>query len=127
MADAGERTLYERLGGYDGICAATDDLLARVQNDPQLKAYWKGTSKDILRRGRQLVVDFMVSAAGGPAYYTGRDMTSSHAGMQISGSDWQVFMKHASDMLEHFQIPDRETSEVLAFLDSLKPEVVETA
>ena len=127
MADAGERTLYERLGGYDGICAATDDLLARVQNDPQLKVYWKGTSKDILRRGRQLVVDFMASAAGGPAYYTGRDMTSSHAGMQISGSDWQVFMKHASDMLEHFQIPDRETSEVLAFLDSLKPEVVETA
>lgn len=127
MAEAAERSLYERLGGYDGICAATDDLLARVQNDPQLKPYWRGTSKDVLRRGRQLVVDFMVSAAGGPAYYTGRDMTSSHAGMQISDSDWQVFMQHASAMLAHFNIPDRETGEVLGFLDSLKPEVVETA
>ena len=74
-----------------------------------------------------MVVDFMVSAAGGPAYYTGRDMKASHEGMQISESDWQVFMGHSSDMLEHFQIPDRETSEVLAFLESLKVEVVETA
>jgi len=127
MADAVARSLYERLGGYDAICAATDDLLARLQNDPQLKIYWRGTSKDVLRRGRQLVVDFMVSAAGGPAYYTGRDMKASHEGMQISESDWQVFMRHSSDMLEHFQIPDRETNEVLGFFESLKPEIVETA
>src|SRR5918998_847518 len=87
MAEAGDRSLYERLGGYDAICAATDDLLARLQSDPQLKPYWKGTSKDVLRKGRQLVVDFMVSAAGGPAFYNGRDMKTSHEGMQISESD----------------------------------------
>ena len=127
MADAGDKSLYERLGGYDAICAATDDLLARLQNDPQLKPYWKGTSKDVLRKGRQLVVDFMVSAAGGPAYYNGRDMKVSHEGMQISESDWKVFMQHSADMLENFQIPDRETSEVLGFFESLKPEIVETA
>jgi hemoglobin len=127
MADAGEKSLYERLGGYDAICAATDDLLARLQNDPQLKGYWKGTSKDVLRRGRQLVVDFMASAAGGPAYYTGRDMKTSHEGMQISERDWQIFMQHSAAMLEHFEIPSRETGEVLAFLDSFKPEIVETA
>jgi hemoglobin len=74
-----------------------------------------------------LVVDFMVSAAGGPAYYTGRDMKVSHEGMQISESDWQVFMQHSSAMLAHFNIPDRETSEVLGFLESLKPEVIEAA
>jgi hemoglobin len=127
MADGAERSLYERLGGYDAICAATDDLLARVQNDPRLKDYWKGTSKDVRRRGRQLVVDFMVSAAGGPAYYTGRDMKIAHEGMQISEGDWEIFMQHSADMLEAFKIPARETGEVLGFLDSLKPEVVETA
>ena len=127
MADASEQSLYERLGGYDAICAATDDLLARLQKDPQLKGYWKGTSKDVLRKGRQLVVDFMVSAAGGPAYYNGRDMKTSHEGMQISERDWEIFMQHSADMLEQFQIPARETGEVLGFFDSLKPEIVETA
>jgi hemoglobin len=127
VAETAAPSLYERLGGYDAICAATDDLLARLQSDPQLKDYWKGTSKDVLRKGRQLVVDFMVSAAGGPAYYNGRDMKTSHEGMQISESDWQVFMRHSADMLKHFQIPSRETGEVLGFFESLKPEIVEQA
>ena len=29
-------TLYERLGGYDGIAAIVDDLLPRLLGDPQL-------------------------------------------------------------------------------------------
>ena len=37
VAAVTDRPLYERLGGYDAICAATDDLLARLQADPQLK------------------------------------------------------------------------------------------
>jgi hemoglobin len=127
MADAAERSLYERLGGYDAICAATDDLLGRLQSDPQLKDYWKGTSTDIRRRGRQLIVDFMVEAAGGPAYYVGRDMKTSHAGMQINESDWDVFMQHSTNMLDHLQVPSREKGEVLGFLASLKDEVVERA
>jgi hypothetical protein len=31
-----ERSLYERLGGYDAIAAVADDLLPRFQADPQL-------------------------------------------------------------------------------------------
>ena len=72
--DGAGKSLYQRLGGYDAICAATDDLLGRLQSDPQLKDYWKGTSYDARRKGRQLIVDFLVEAAGGPAFYTGRDM-----------------------------------------------------
>ena len=122
---AAEESLYERLGGYDAICAATDDLLGRLQSDPQLKDYWKGASHDNRRKARQLVVDFMVEAAGGPAFYTGRDMKTSHAGMQISESDWQVLMRHAAATLDHFEVPAREEEEVLAFFTTLKGEIVE--
>src|SRR5690349_20878542 len=72
--ETAEQSLYQRLGGYDGVAAASDDFLARLQSDPRLKDYWKGSSLEVRRRGRHLVVDFMVEAAGGPAYYTGRDM-----------------------------------------------------
>jgi hemoglobin len=119
-------SLYERLGGYDAIAAATDDLLARLQADPQLGGYWKGASHDNRRRARQLIVDFMTEAAGGPAFYTGRDMKTSHAGMGISGSDWDAFLGHARATLDHFGVGERERGEVLAFLESLKGDVVET-
>ena len=84
------KSLYERLGGYDAIAAVTDDLLARLLGDPQLGVFWKGHSENSLRRDRQLVVNYMCEAAGGPVFYTGRDMQTSHKGLGISASDWEI-------------------------------------
>jgi hemoglobin len=125
MSETKVESLYHRLGGYDAIAAATDELLARLQSDPQLGGYWKGASTDNRRHARQLIVDFMVEAAGGPAYYTGRDMKLSHDGMHINVSDWDVFMHHSAATLEHFGVPAGETGEVLAFFESLKADIVE--
>ena len=126
MVDASPQSLYQRLGGYDAICAASDDLLARLQGDPQLRDYWKGASASNRRKARQLIVDFMTEAAGGPAYYTGRDMKTSHEGMGISASDWDVFMRHSAATLAHFGVPEPETREVLGFFTSLRGEIVES-
>jgi hemoglobin len=120
-----DQSLYKRLGGYDPIAAAVDDLLARLHSDPQLGGYWKGTSSDSHRRDRQLIVDFMVEAAGGPVFYTGRDMKTSHVGLAISENDWQVFMLHAAATLDTSAVPAKEKDEVLAFLTALKGEIVE--
>lgn len=125
MSEGTEQSLYHRLGGYDAIAAATDDLLVRLQSDPQLRDYWKGASHANRRQARQRIVDFMVEAAGGPAYYTGRDMKQSHAGMRIDEADWAIFMRHASGTLEHLDVPERETADVLAFFAGLKGEIVE--
>ena len=118
-------SLYQRLGGYDAVAAATDDLLGRLQADPQLRDYWKGASHDNRRRARQLIVDFLVEAAGGPAFYTGRDMKTSHAGMGISQADWDIFLGHTRAMLNHLGVGERERDEVLGFLASLKADVVD--
>ena len=120
-----QATLYQRLGGYDAIAAATDELLARLMADPLLRDYWKGASSDNRRHARQLIVDFMVEASGGPAYYTGRTMQLSHDGMHINAADWEAFMRHSADTLDHFGVTDPERVEVLAFFTSLEPDIVE--
>ena len=125
MTETTPESLYQRLGGYDAIAAATDDLLARLQADPQLGGYWKGASNDNRRHARQLIVDFMVEAAGGPAYYTGRSMKTSHEGMHIDERDWDAFMRHAAATLDHFAVPAPEKEEVLAFFTGLKADIVE--
>jgi len=122
-----DRTLYERLGGYDGIAAATQDLLGRLFADPQLGVYWKGKGEDGKKRDVQLIINYMVSAAGGPLYYTGRDMKLSHRGLGIGEGEWQSFMRHAQATLRRFEVPERETAEVLAFFTSLKGDVVEAS
>jgi hemoglobin len=125
MEAVATQSLYQRLGGYDAIAAATDELLARLQADPQLRDYWKGASNNNQRKARQLIVDFMVAAAGGPAYYTGRDMKLSHEGMHIDDSDWAAFMRHAADTLDHLGVVSPEKDEVLAFFATLEAEVVD--
>ena len=120
-------SLYERLGGYDAIAASVDDLLQRLFSDPQVGVYWKGHSHDSKRRERQTLVNYMCQAAGGPVIYNGRDMKTSHAGLGISESDWQVMAGHLITTLETFNVPEQEKQEVLAFVASLKGDIVEHA
>ena len=127
MGQATGQSLYQRLGGYDAVCAATDDLLGRLQADPRIRDYWKGLSTANKRKARQRVVDFMVEAAGGPAYYVGEDMKAAHTGMGISEGDWAIFMEHAAATLDHFEVPDAEKNDVLGFFTSLKGEIVEAS
>jgi hemoglobin len=125
MPDSSEKSLYQRLGGYDAICAAVDDLLQRLFSDPQLGGYWKGQSHDTKRRGRQLIVDFLCEALGGPTFYTGRDMKTLHTGLGISESDWQVFVRHTLATLDKFEVHGKEREEFLAAAASLKGDIVE--
>jgi hemoglobin len=119
------RSLYERLGGYDAIAAAVDDLLGRLVGDPQLGVYWRGHCMDSMKRDRQLIVDFLCAATGGPVVYRGRDMKTSHEGLQISENDWKIFMGHTVATLDRFKVPEREKAEFLAAATSLKADIVE--
>jgi len=118
-------TLYERLGGYDAITAVANDLLPRLQADAQLGRYWQNRGEDGIRREKQLLIDFLCSNAGGPLYYTGRDMKTSHEGMKISEGDWAAFMGHLHATLETFKVPEVEYGEVIAFVESTKADMVE--
>ena len=120
-----EKSLYERLGGYDAIFAVTNDLLDRMEKDPQLGRFWQHRSEDGVKRERQLIVDFLCASSGGPLYYKGRDMKLSHKGMRISESDWTVFLNHADATLKAFNVPQAEYDEVVAFVQSTKADIVE--
>jgi hypothetical protein len=88
--------------------------------------YLEGESlRDRLNREKQLLIDFLCASAGGPMYYRGRDMVLTHRGMRISESDWNVFLGHAAATLAKFQVPEAEQRDVVAFVQSLKKQIVE--
>lgn len=120
-----EKTLYERLGGYDGITAFVNDLLPRLRSDAQLGRFWENRGDDGIAREKQLLIDYLCANAGGPMYYTGRDMKTSHKGMNIGESDWSIFLGHAGATLDCLQVPKQECDDVVAFVLSLKEDMVE--
>jgi hemoglobin len=118
-------TLYSRLGGYDGITGFVNNLLPRLQGDSQLGRFWQNRGEDGIEREKQLLIDFLSSNAGGPVYYTGRDMALSHKGMKISESDWVLFLGHAGDTMSALNVPEQECNDVVAFVLTLKDDLVE--
>ena len=118
-------TLYKRLGGYDAIAAVTDDFIGRLASDKQLARFFGGVSADSQKKLRQHVVDQLCEATGGPCIYTGRTMKTSHTGLGISDSDWQLAVKHLVATLDKFKVPEKEKNELLAIASSLKPDIVE--
>ena len=109
-------SLYTRLGGYDAIAAMVDDLLPRLRSDELLSRFWVSPrSVDTHNRERQLAVDFIAAAAGGPTFYLGRDMKLAHTGMGITKADYAAFMRCLSVTLDTFEVPEPERSEVVAF------------
>jgi hemoglobin len=121
MAD----TLYARLGGYDGIAAFADNLLPRLMGDPQLGRFWAHRGSDGLRREKQLLIDYLCAAAGGPMLYVGRDMKTAHEGMRIGESDWAAFTGHVAATLAACAVPPADGDAVLSFVAGLKADIVE--
>jgi hemoglobin len=120
-----QKSLYERLGAYDGVTAFVSDLLPRLQGDAQLGRFWKNRGDDGIAREKQLLIDFLCHSAGGPLYYTGRNMVATHKGMKISESDWGIFLQHAGATMTALHVPKQECDDVVGFVLSLKAEIVE--
>ncbi len=117
-------TLYKRLGGYDALAAVTDDFIGRLASDPSLGRFFVGHSKDSLGRIRQLIVDQLCAATGGPCVYIGRDMKTVHDGLGITEADWESTVKHLKATLDKFKVPKPEQDETLAAIGGMKKDIV---
>jgi hemoglobin len=122
---AQEKSLYERIGGYNALAAVVDDFVGRLVSDKQFDRFFAGHSIDSKKRIRQHILDQFCAATGGPCIYTGRDMKTSHAGLGITEAEWDAAAKHLVASLEKFKVPEKEKGEVLAFVVTLKKDIVE--
>jgi len=124
-AQAQEKSLYERVGGYNALAAVVDDFVGRLVADKQFERFFAGHSTDSKKRIRQHILDQFCAATGGPCIYTGRDMKTSHAGLGITNADWDAAAKHLTESLDKFKVRDKEKGEILAFVTTLKNDIVE--
>jgi hemoglobin len=72
-----------------------------------------------------MLVDQICQASGGPCTYTGRDMKSAHAGMGISGGEFDALVGDLVATLNKFKVPELEKNELLGTLGPMKGDIVE--
>ena len=122
---AEKKTLYQRLGGYDAIAAVSDDFIGQLASDPKFGRFFVGFSTDSKLRLRQLIVDQLCQATGGPCFYTGRTMKASHAGLGITEAEWNSSAQHLVASLTKFKVAKAEQDDLLALVTKLKTDIVE--
>ena len=122
MAGAPKKALYERLGGMPAINAVVDDFVGNVARDRRINRFFANTN---VPRLKFHLAQQVCQAAGGPCFYTGRDMKTVHRGMGISGRHFNALVQDLGRTLNKFKVPAREQKELVAILAPLKRDIVE--
>jgi hemoglobin len=137
----GKLPLYARLGGQAGISNLVADFTARVLVDPRVNwdrkgvkrggfslhhnqsVAWQSTPQNV-RLLETHMVEFLGVATGGPPKYTGKEIQGAHAGMHISNPEFDAAVGDLKASLDKLQIPNLEQKELLAIIESTRPQIV---
>lgn len=116
------KSLFDRLGGAQGITKIVDDVVEAHMNNPAIKVRflpYKEQPEQVAVIKRH-TIEFFSAGSGAPVEYTGKDMTSSHTGMNISAAEYMAAMDDILQVLTQHNIDEESKKEVLAILWSLK-------
>lgn len=114
-------TLYERLGGREGIEAITEAMLVRSADDPRIRDDF--AEADIVHLHASLS-EHLCSLTGGPCTYRGRGMKAAHAGLGITEADFNALVENLVDAMTAGGVPIGAQNELLAILAPMRGEVI---
>lgn len=122
----GQSTLFNRLGGTNGIKRIVDDVVETHMNNPGVSVRFLPykNQPERLAAIKQHTVDFFSAGSGGPVIYKGRDMPTTHTGMNISAAEYMYVMDDIMLVLDNHKIDEESKKEVLAILWSLKESIM---
>jgi len=119
------KSLYEKLGKYEGIAALADDIVAAHFVNPVIKdSFLPYKNSEELITLKNHLIDFMCAGTGGPEEYTGRDMPSAHKDMNITEDEYDAAVQDIMNCLKKHGRDEGVRKEVHAITDVLKEQIV---
>ena len=120
-----QKSLYEKLGGYDAISAVVEKFADSLFADPKINASFKGMGTDTRKQFKQKNKNLICNVTGGPCKILSRTAKETHAGLGITEDDFNVVAGHLVDVLNEFKVPKAEQKELIDIILTLKPDIVE--
>ena len=135
-----QTTLYERLGGTNGVQRIVDDFIKRALEDPRVNwtrsgvrtkgwlrtkeaPEWQATPENI-NRLKLHFVQFISLAAGGPSKYDGKPMKPTHLNMQITKAEFDATIGDLKATLDHLNIANDVQKDLIAIFESTRQQIV---
>ena len=129
------KTLWQRLGGKEGMVGIVDAFLANLFDDNRFGKLFDKTKKDLAKKARlrdALVAYFCVIASGSAASpgdvsecaYAGKSMKDAHKDMKITPARWDAFKEDLRAALLEKQVDGDSQKELEAEMDKLRADIV---
>jgi len=121
-----ELTLFDRLGGTEGISVIADQMIDAHMQNPKIKHVFIPLAENPknFERIKQNVKDFLAAGSGGSAVYKGKDLPTAHKGMKSTEADWVATTDDLMMVLRNNKIDVESQKDVLFILYSLKDQVI---
>jgi hemoglobin len=116
--------LYELIGGGAAISALVSRFYQKVLADERLSPFFAATDMENLR-ARQAM--FLTMLLGGSRSFTGRDLTTAHAGARTQGMTdfhFDLVLRYFEEALTEMGVDARYIREILRLLDTTRAAVL---
>jgi hemoglobin len=114
------RGVYKQFGEEAGLVKLMDVFMVKLLEDPRMRPFFENS--DHAKVKRHLVEQFCV-ILGGSCTYTGRDMQTTHAGLQINRSNFNALVEDLQWAMNKQGIPFRAQNKLLAQLAPMHREI----
>lgn len=114
-------SLYQRVGGQTALVHVVDLFYQRILADDQLRPYFTGVDMGNLKRHQAAM---LTKVLGGPDRYSGRDLGSAHAGLDITPEAYGRVGEHLLGVLQEANVDATVLDAVADVLNAVQPTIV---
>jgi hemoglobin len=117
-------TLYDRLGGQDGVAAIVNESISNIAGDGRINKFFRRANT---ARFRAQLNDQLCAASGGPCIYGGRSMQAAHQGMRITDAAFNAMVEDMQKAMTTLHVGGQEQDAMLALLEPMRGDIVTPA
>jgi hemoglobin len=120
-AVAASATLYDQIGGEAKMRAVSEDFTAIVLADDRINFTFAQTDT---KKFTQLLFEQLCNLTRGPCQYTGRDMRTAHAKLNITNAMFNALAEDLYSAFEREHVPYRLQNRVMVLLAPMQHDIV---
>jgi len=122
------KSLFEQLGGKEGIAKVIDTFLKNVGADAKINKRFAGLKGKKLEAFKANVIDQICELSGGDCKYkdSHKSMKDVHKGMKIKEDEWNAFVADLKAALDENNVPPDAQADLMSQLGPMHDDIVET-
>jgi hemoglobin len=123
LAHANTATLFDSMGGEPVLRAAVSRFADLVVADNRINFTFAEAD---MSKFKSLLYDQLCNLSGGPCRYTGRDMRTSHAKLNINTAEFNALAEDLYIALGKEGVPYRLQNKLMALLAPMQRQIVKS-